>query len=59
MNDDVVIVSLTDQVLVAELRERIERGSPLAPEEWEYLQRVLDKLELDTLQVAGFPREWL
>ena len=50
---------MTDHFVVLELRDRIERGSPLAPEEWQYLQRVLDKIELDSLQEHGFPEEWL
>jgi hypothetical protein len=40
------------------LRERIERGSPLAAEEWEFLERLLDKLELALLVETGLP-EWL
>jgi hypothetical protein len=52
------MVCTTDHFFVLELRDRIEQGSPLAPEEWEYLQRVLDKIELDSLQEDGFPEEW-
>jgi hypothetical protein len=52
------VVSLTDHFLVLSLKERLERGSPLAEEEWQFLERLLDKLELDSLQVAGFPVEW-
>jgi hypothetical protein len=52
------MVCLTDHFVVLSLRDRLERGSPLAPEEWQYLQRVLDKIELDSLQEDGFPEEW-
>jgi hypothetical protein len=52
------MIGLTDHFLVLSLRDRLERGSPLAPEEWDFLARLLDKLELDSLQVAGFPEEW-
>jgi hypothetical protein len=49
---------LTDHFVLIGLRERIERGSPLAPEEWQFLERLLDKLELALLD-WGFPQEWL
>jgi hypothetical protein len=52
------VICLTDHFLMLELRERIERGSPLAPEEWQFLERLLDKLELRSLDY-GFPEEWL
>jgi hypothetical protein len=48
----------TDHFFALELRDRIERGSPLAPEEWQFLARLLDKLELASLD-AGFPEDWL
>jgi hypothetical protein len=52
------VVSLTDHFVLIGLRERIERGSPLAPEEWQFLERLLDKFELASLD-AGFPEDWL
>jgi hypothetical protein len=55
---EVEVVCLTDHFLVLSLRERLERGSPLALEEWRFLERLLDRLELDALQVSGFPPEW-
>jgi ribosome assembly protein YihI (activator of Der GTPase) len=53
------MICLTDHFLVLSLCERLDRGSPLALEEVEYLQRVLDRIELDSLQEDGFPKDWL
>jgi hypothetical protein len=58
MSEPPVMFSLTDHFVVLGLRERIERGSPLAPEEWQFLERLLDNFELASLD-AGFPEEWL
>jgi hypothetical protein len=52
------VISMTDHFLMLSLRERLERGSPLAEEEWRFLERLLDRMELDSLQETGFPPEW-
>ena len=52
------MIGMTDHFLALALCELLERGSPLAPEEWDYLARLLDRIEFDSLQVDGFPVEW-
>jgi hypothetical protein len=51
------IISTTDHYKLLELAERYERDGLLAEVEWEFLQRYLERLELEQPE-AGFEDRW-
>jgi hypothetical protein len=51
------MISMTDEFRLREFAERHERNGLLAEVEWEFLERYLERLELDRPE-AGFEGRW-
>jgi hypothetical protein len=51
--------SMTDWIMLEDLKKKTEAGEPLAEQDVEFLRRLVDWLDAKSLVEAGFPEEWL
>jgi hypothetical protein len=50
--------SMTDWVMLEDLKERQAAGEPLTEQDVEFLRRLVDWIDARSLVEHGFPQEW-
>jgi hypothetical protein len=50
--------SMTDWIMLEDLKERQAAGEALTEQDVEFLRRLVDWLDARSLEEEGFPQEW-